>query len=258
MLSSSFDSWADVYDSVYSYVREDIQFYVEAAIDAGGPVLELGCGTGRVTIPIARAGVEVVGLDSSPAMLEVARRKLEAASLGSSAPTLVQADMTDFALDRRFNLVIVPFRGFLSLLTVRDQVDTLSSVKGHLSPNGKLIISIFVPDLNMLVQEGDVPYHLRDVSDPDTGKRHVLWHQSSYDNHNQIVNARIIAEELDDAGTMVRRFYRDFQLRYIYRWEMYHLLELCGFDILDVYGNFDGSPLDENSTEMVWVAGVDG
>ena len=72
-----YDSWAGVYDSIYSYVREDIPFYVEAAKDAGGPVLELGCGTGRVTIPIAEAGVDVVGLDSSEAMLDAASRKLE-------------------------------------------------------------------------------------------------------------------------------------------------------------------------------------
>ena len=257
-MASSFDAWADVYDSVYSYVREDIPFYVDAAREPGSPVLELGCGTGRVAIPVAEAGIDVVGLDSSDPMLDVARRKARHLASESGTLTLVRADMRDFALgpEKKFNLVIIPFRGFLSLLTVEDQTKTLLSIKRHLAPGGRLIFNIFVPDLNMLVQEGDVPFHFRDVDGPEPGSRFVLWHQSSYDNHDQIISARLIAEELDGNGTMVKRFYRDFQLRYIHRWEMHHLLELCGFEIRDLFGDFQLSEFDEASTEMVWVVGV--
>ena len=136
---------------------------------------------------------------------------------------------------------------------MEDQTRALLSIKRHLAPGGKLIFNIFVPDLEMLVQEGDVPYHFRDVTDPDTGARYVLWHQSSYDNHSQIISTRIIAEELDHQGTMVRRFYRDFQLRYVHRWEMFHSLRSLGYEVVDLYGGFDRSPFDEASTEMVWV-----
>jgi SAM-dependent methyltransferase len=257
-VASSFDAWADIYDAVYSYVRDDIPFYIEAARESGGPVLELGCGTGRVSIPIAEAGIDVIGLDSSPAMLGAARRKAQRIAPDSGVLTFVQADMRDFSLDSEFALVIIPFRGYLSLLTVEDQTRTLVNIKGHLAPGGRLVFNIFVPDLNMLVQEGDVSYHLRDVTDPETGARYVLWHQSSYDNHNQIVNARVIVEELDVTGTMVRRLYRDFQLRYVHRWELHHLLVLCGYEVLDLFGDFERSPFDESSAEMVWVAGVRG
>ena len=257
-MTSNFDAWADVYDSVYSYVREDIPFYVALARKSGGPVLELGCGTGRVAIPIAEAGVEVVGLDSSEAMLEVARRKAKRLVEGTASLTLLQADMRDFSLgdDKEFSLVVIPFRGFLSLLTVEDQTRTLLNVKRHLAPNARLVFNIFVPDLDMLVQEGDLPYHLRDVTDPDTRARLVLSHQSSYDNHSQVISTRMIIEELDDDGVMLRRLYRDFQLRYVHRWEMEHLLTACGYEVQDLYGDFDRSPFDEASTEMVWVAGV--
>lgn len=254
-MSSPYDHWAAIYDAVYAYVRDDIPFYLEEARRAGGPVLELGCGTGRVAIPMAEAGVDMVGLDSSGAMLNVARRKMRRLQGAAGSLTLVEADMRDFSLDQKFNLVIIPFRGFLSLLTVEDEAQTLRNIGRHLAPGGRLAFSIFVPDLNMLVQEGDVPYHYRDVTDPDTGATLVLWHQSSYDNHNQIVNARIIVEELDEAGVVRRRLYRDFQLRYIHRWEMHHLLELCGYQVLDLFGDFERSPFDEGSTEMVWVAG---
>ena len=252
-MASTYDAWADVYDSIYSYVRDDIPFYVQAARESKGPVLELGCGTGRVTIPIARAGVDVVGLDSSEAMLDVARHKAGDTATGGGTLTLVPGDMRDFTLKTRFGLVIIPFRGFLSLLTVEDQTAALLNIKRHLAPGGELIFNIFVPDLEMLVQEGDVAYHFRDVTDPDTGARYVLWHQSSYDNHSQVMSARIIAEELDRQGTMVKRFYRDFQLRYVHRWEMFFHLKSLGYEVVDLYGGFDRSPFDETSTEMVWV-----
>ncbi len=256
-MPSSFDQWAEVYDSVYSYVTEDIPFYIDEARSAGGSVLELGCGTGRVAIPIAQAGIEIVGLDSSPAMLEVARRKAEKAP-GARGLRLVEADMRDFSLDEVFGLVIIPFRGFLSLLSVEDQVRTLANVRKQLAPGGKLAFNIFVPDLNMLVQEGDVAYHLRDVTDSDTGRRLVVWHQSAYDNHNQIISARVIVDDLEADGVVGRRFYRDFQLRYSHRWEMHHLLEVCGFEIMDLFGDFDRSPFDDTSTEMIWVARAPG
>ena len=257
MTPSPYDQWADVYDSVYSYVTEDIPFYVGEALEAGGPVLELGCGTGRVSIPIADAGVDVVGLDSSPEMLGVARRKAALSHERSGRLTLVEADMRRLSsspIVGEFGLVIIPFRGFLALLSVEDQVRALEGIAALLAPGGKLIFDAFVPDLEMMVQEGDSPYHLRDVFDEETGRRLVLWHQSAYDNHNQIVSARIIVEELDETDTVSRRLYRDFQLRYAHRWEIDHLLARCGYQVLDLFGDYHRSPFDESSTEMVWVA----
>ena len=255
-MESGFDAWADIYDSIYSYVRDDIPFYVSAARESGGRVLELGCGTGRVTLPIAEAGVDVVGLESSEAMLEVARRKAGRLPPGTGAPTLVLGDMTDMPMgpDEQFSLVIVPFRGFLSLLTVEEQEKTLLGVKRRLSSGGRLIVSIFVPDLDMLVQEGDAAYHFRDVTDPETGERFVLWHQSRYDNHNQMIFGRLIVDRLDEDGAVTNRLYRDFHLRYVHRWEMHHLLVSCGYEVVDLLGDFQSSPFDETSTEMIWVA----
>ena len=252
----SYDSWAGIYDSLYSYVREDIPFYVEMAKEAGGPVLELGCGTGRVTLPIAEAGVEIVGLDSSEAMLEAASRKLERLSPRGTA-TLTRGDMTELPAEYegRFSLVIVPFRGFLSLLTVPEQERTLEGVRRSLAPGGRLAFNVFAPDLRMLVEDGDAAHHLRDVTDPETGNRLVVWHQSSHDNHNQVIFVRLIVDALDDVGKVAERVYHDYELRYVHRWEMYHLLLRCGFEVLDLFGDFDGSEFDDTSGEMVWVVG---
>ena len=249
---SPYDAWADIYDSVFSYVNEDIPFYVDEAVRSGGPVVELGCGTGRVALQIALGGIDVVGLDSSSLMIKKARQKAE--QKGVSNLKLVQADMIDFKFDDKFPLAIVPFRGLLSLLSVEDTERTLLNIRRHLTPGGKLIFDIFVPDLNMMVQEGDVPYHFRDVTDPKTGRRLVIWNQASYDPHSQIMSIRSTIEELDLSGRVASKMYRDFALRYMFRWEMHYLLRACGYDILELYGDFRRQDFDENSTEMVWVA----
>lgn len=251
---TSYDGWADVYDSIYAYVREDIPFYVQEAVRSGGPVLELGCGTGRVTLPIAQSGVDIVGLDNSDAMLERARGKAALLEEEDGSIDLHMGDMRDFSLDRAFPLVIIPFRGFLALLSVEDQVRCLTAIREHLEPDGRLIFNIFVPDPQMLVEDEDAAFHLRDVADPDTGRTSVVWQQTRVDTFNQVLSVRLIVDEISQEGVVGRRFYRDYQIRYAHRIEMLHLLERCGFEVVDLYGDFDYSPFDEDRGEMVWVA----
>ena len=251
-----FDEWSDLYDRVYAWKRDDIPFYVEEARRSGGPVLELGCGTGRVAIPVAQAGVEVVGVDSSAKMLHVARRKAKALGPIKGKLTWVRGDMRSLSVARKFALVIIPYRGFLSLLSVEEQRRCLEGIKAHLLPGGKLVFDIFVPDLHTITEGSTALVHSWDVTHPETGHRLVVWDQSRFDNYNQVINVRMIIEELNVTGEMVRKLYRDFQLRYIHRYEAQHLLELCGFHVLDIFGGFDRQPLDEVSTDMVWVATV--
>ena len=199
---SPYDPWADIYDAVYSYVRSDIPFYAQQAVESGGPVLELGVGTGRVAIPTAQLGIDVVGIDSSLAMLSKARRKLGSLREGAGSVELFHADMRDLDLRdvngvrRQFPLVTIPFRGFLALMTVEDQISALDSIRRHLRPGGRLVFNIFVPDPNMAFEQGDVPRHLNDVTDPATGKSYVLYQQSWYDTHNQTVSIRMMIEEI--------------------------------------------------------------
>lgn len=254
-----YDDWAEIYDSVYSYVRSDIPFYVDLALASGGAVLELGAGTGRVALRIAERGVDVVGIDSSDAMLAVARRKLSAANPAGSVE-FVSADMRDFDLRdadgerREFALVAIPFRGFLSLMSAEDQTRALERARRHLRPDGRLAFNVFVPDPNMAFEQGDAMRHFSDVSDPRTGAEYVLHQQTAYDFHNQIASVRMLIEELDAARAVRRRLYRDYRLRYAHRWEIHHLLTACGFEVEALYGDFDLSEFDESSAEMIWVA----
>ncbi len=255
MVASDYDAWSDIYDAVYSYVTEDIPFYITEALAVGGDVLELGCGTGRVAIPVAKAiqdaGGTVTGIDSSPAMLERAHRKADRAR--TSNLSLIQADMRDFTLNRRFDLITIPFRGFQALLSVEDEIHALQNIKHHLAPSGRLVFDIFVPDTDMLAQDSDVPFHFHDVVDPSTGRRMVIWLQTAYDQFTQTLDTRAIIEELDEHGAVQRRLYRDFRLRCVHRWEMQHLLSVCGYETLALYGDFDRSVFQPDSNDMIWV-----
>ena len=226
---TSYDGWADVYDSIYAYVREDIPFYVQEASRSGGPVLELGCGTGRVTLPIAQSGIDIVGLDNSEGMLERARDKAALLEEAHGSMDLRMGDMRELSLGRTFPLIIIPFRSFLALLSVEDQVRCLTGIREHLEPDGRLIFNIFVPDPQMLVEDEDAAFHLRDVTDPDTGRTSVVWQQTRVDTFNQVLSVRLIVDETDENGIVDKRFYRDYQIRYAHRIEILHLLERCGY-----------------------------
>ncbi|MEX2431439.1 MAG: class I SAM-dependent methyltransferase [Dehalococcoidia bacterium] len=248
-----FDDWADIYDAVYAYLDYDLSFYVHHATASGGPVLELGCGTGRVSLAIAGAGIDVLGIDISPRMVEAARRKARSARLDERAVFDV-GDMADLRLDRTFGLAAMPFRSFHSMLTVEDQRAALDNAARHLAPGGLLVFDTFNPDIRTLTDSGDgIPFHVRDVEQPNGGNI-VIWGQNSWDGVTQINSARLIIEELDAGGVMQRRLYRDFDQRYTFRYEMEHLLELCGFHVEDIYGDFDGGDVTEDSDDLVWVA----
>ncbi|MSQ22220.1 MAG: class I SAM-dependent methyltransferase [Dehalococcoidia bacterium] len=253
-MSSYGDSWADIYDMAHSAVTEDISLWVEEAKASAGPVLELGCGTGRVAVPIAQAGIRLVGLDSSAAMLRLARAKARKLRLGADRLRFVRGDMRELSLGQRFPLVIIPFRSFQFLLSVADQCQSLDAIRRHLTPGGRLVMSLFVPDLERLTRHPSIPLYDGEITYPITGHRLLFWYQNSYDNFNQIVTVRTIIEEVDGQGDVVRKTYRDYQIRYSYRFEVQHLLAACGYDVVDVYGSFDREPLSESSAEMIWVA----
>lgn len=235
---------ADLYDHVVPYrARPDISFYVEAAKEAGGPVLEVGCGTGRVLIPTARAGVEIAGLDASAQMLEVCRQGLENESPAvQSRVQLVQADMRVFSLSRTFRLATIPFRPFQHLTTVADQLQCLASIRGHLAGDGRLIFDLFNPSLDALVNRpiGNELDEEPEFSTPD-GRRIIRRHKTvDHDRFNQVGQYELIYYVTHPDGRE-ERVTQAFALRYLFRFEAEHLLVRAGFDVEHVYAGFDKS-----------------
>ncbi len=249
-----FDDWADIYDAVHADLTHDIDFYVELARESGGPVLELGCGTGRISLAIAREGVAVTGIDISPRMIAVAQEK--AAKRGLSERCVFQSgDMAALQLAERFPLVIMPFRSFQSMLTAEEQRQALARVRERLAPGGVFVMDTFNPDVSSLVndEQSRLAYHLKDV-EREGGGTLVVWGQNGWDPVTQVNEMRLIIEEVSDEGVVERRLLRDVDQRYTFRYEMEHLLELCGFDLEAVYGDFDGGPITGETEDLVWVA----
>ena len=248
----------EVYDARVGDQPGDIEFYKRLALDshaAGQPVLELACGTGRVSIPIAREGVQLVGLDRSPEMLARAREK----SAGLEVVRWVEGDMRRFELPERFGLVFIPFRSFLHLMTIDDQLSCLGCIREHLLPDGRLALNIFNPDLVMMGQSLSVKRGLIErrgdrYRHPRTGRAVEIWETRAYHPASQEIVITWVDEELDDEETVVSCTYRTLKLRYTYRFEMEHLLARAGFKIEALHGDFFGSAFDDSSSEMVWVA----
>ncbi len=251
-------SLAEFYDYVVPYrTRQDVTFFVEMAQDAGGSVLEIGCGTGRVLIPTARAGVPITGLDVAEPMLNVCRTRLtnEAADVQARV-TLVQYDMRDFDLGQQFSLVTTPFRSFQHAITVDDQLSTLAAARRHLVEGGRLILDLFNPSLSYLVDEkrlgefGEEP----EFTMPD-GRR-VLRRARilSRDLSQQVQDVEMLYDVIHPDGRR-ERITESFLMRYLFRFEAEHLLVRSGFVVEAVYADYDRSAYGTKYPgELIFVA----
>lgn len=236
---------ADLYDHVGPYRdRADVSFWVEEARSAGGPVLELGCGTGRILIPSARAGAELVGLDSSPSMLAICRERLAREPEDVRRRVgLVHGDMRSFDLERRFALVTIPFRAFQHLLSVEDQLDCLSAVHAHLVGGGRLIVDVFNPSLEALANR-ELGKELNEEPEFETpdGRRVVRRHKiTAHDRFDQVNRVELIYDVTHPDGHE-ERLVHGFGMRYLFRYELEHLLARSGFAQEHVYAGYDRAP----------------
>ena len=249
---------AGLYDSFSKGLEGDEAFYVEEAARAEGPVLEIACGTGRIMIPIAESGVSIVGLDRAPAMLEVARRKV--AGLPDETRRrirIVEGDMRTFSLERRFPLAIIPYRAFLHLMTADDQRRALTRIREHLTDRGRLVFNVFDPSIELIAAYlrplgGSLRYS-GSFTHPETGNRVMVSDTRRYDPLEQTLEEHRFFEEVDDEGRVLSKTTTPVYLRYVHRFEMQHLLELCGYEVEALYGDFSRGPF-RHGNEQVWVA----
>jgi ubiquinone/menaquinone biosynthesis C-methylase UbiE len=253
---------AEFYDEAYSNAqllvpRDDVKFYVSLAIEVGEPVLEVACGTGRVLIPTAREGIEIVGLDISRPMLDKCRVKLEKESDEvRSRVRLVEADMRSFELDKKFKLATIPFRPFQHLIAVDDQMSCLHEIKRHLEDGGILALDVFNPSIPMLANEsrreewGEEP----EFTMPDGTKVTRRMRVPNVDFIAQVTDCELIFYVVRPDGRK-ERLVQDFKMRWLFRYELEHLLIRAGFEILHEYCDFDKSPLGKKYPgDLIFVA----
>ena len=225
----------------------DVEWFCGLARRTGGPILELGCGSGRIAVPIAQDGQHVVGLDRSTAMLERAERRARRANV---EVRWVEGDMRAFSFDEAFALIFVAFNSFL-MLSPDDRFACLARVREHLAPRGRFACDVFQPDPELIVgKEGGVVDEWERV-DPETGK---LVHKLSSSRANvDGVTQRTWYEETGDDGA-VHQIGGTTTLHYLYRREAELLLSNAGFQIESLHGDRDGTPAGPSSPRLLIVA----
>jgi SAM-dependent methyltransferase len=235
---------AQCYDHFYGG-RPDVPFHVGLAAEVAGPVLELGCGTGRVLVPVAReTGLPVVGVDLDGHALDVLRAKLDREDATvRAAVDVVEGDLRTVALGSRFDLVTFPFRSFQELLTPEDRLAGLRTARRHLRDGGILLVDNFNPDVRRLADERALEWS--PMSPPfvlpggQVVRRADRTVERDLSQQTQLCEMLLEVEHVDGATERVPVRYR---MSYQFRYEIEYLLALAGFEVERVYGDYDGGP----------------
>ena len=223
---SDYDSWAAVYDAWSAEMTGDVAHYVRLAEEADGPIVELAVGTGRVAIPIVKeTGKPVLGIDSSPAMLEIARERSAGLPL-----ELRLGDMRDFELDEPAALIYVPFRSLLHLHGWQEKRQVFERVSRSLRPGGRFAFNAFVFSHTIAAR-------LDGQTQDQNGVVHTITYAPA---DNRVDIAR------DDGATI--------HLWWATKSEWEGLIDVAGLEVEALYGGFDRKPYTDESLETVWVA----
>jgi SAM-dependent methyltransferase len=230
--TSPYDAIARIYDPWSRSVVEDVEFYVELARRAGGPVVELGVGTGRIAVPTAAEGIRVIGVDASPGMLDVCRERAELAGVAALVD-LRLGDLREPPVDERVRLVTVPFRSLLHMRSDEDRLLALRAAHRLLEPGGRFAFDVFAP------------------GDDDIEETHGRWlerepdifERADWDTERRTLTLSVRGR--DGAATM--------QLAWLAPHEWRALLERAGFTVEALYGWFDRRPYS-GGEDTVWVA----
>ena len=227
-----YDEIAAFYDPWSRSVTEDVSFYVEEALASGGPVVELAVGTGRIAVPIARAGVDVIGVDASPGMLELARAAAEEAGV-TQCVDLRLGDLREPPVAESVPLVICPFRSLLHMETEEEKLRALRAARGLLEPGGRFVFDVFSPSRED-IEETDGRWIEREPG---------IFERADWDE-----GARTLTLSVRSDGALA-----SFGLHWLSVPEWLRLLDVAGFTVEAVYGWFDRRPHD-GEEDMIFVA----
>ena len=245
MTHIDYDSIAEIYD-LYVTADHDVAFFVTEATAAGGPVLELTAGTGRLSLPLVEVGVELTCVDSSQGMLDVLSRKLAQRGLHAE---VYCADVRRLGLPARFTLAILPFQSFMEIVGEVDQRAALVAIHGCLVPGGRFICTLHNP----AVRRSQVDERLRVVGRFRTPEGTLVV--SGFEQGGDPVVTRLqFFECFDGEGQLQQKRLLPMEFALVEREAFASMAEAAGFRVVELYGDYDGSPFDpERSPVMIWV-----
>jgi 2-polyprenyl-3-methyl-5-hydroxy-6-metoxy-1,4-benzoquinol methylase len=236
------------YNALHKNYTVDIPFYINQCRKYGGPVLELACGSGRVTIPIAKQGIEITGIDISSEMLITAVKS--AADAGVKI-NFKKVDIRKFNFRKKFKTIIYPFNSIAHMYDLNSIAECFNRIKKHLLPNGRFIFDFFNTNVKLLTDEKPMrPVKRYFYKELVTGKKVVISENYSYDRKTQIKH---IFRHFDIEG---KKFVERLDMRIFFPQELDGLLFCHGFKIHNKYGNFDCSNFTSSSPRQVYICGL--
>ena len=240
-----------IYDAMNRAMSADANFYLQEAQQAGGPVLELACGTGRLTIPIAQSRVEIVGLDVSPSMVEHARAKAHEANVQVE---WVEADCRSFALGRKFALIFLPFNSMQHLHDLASLEALFQCVRTHLADGGRFIFDVFNPSIAILSREPNDRRLEREFEDPHGNGTIRLEQTMHYDDASQVNRIQWYFSSANERDFRVEQL----PMRCFFPQELDLLARWGGFVIEEKFGSFERKPFASGDLKQVMVCRVSG
>jgi SAM-dependent methyltransferase len=237
------------YDLQHKEHTQDIPFWIKQTRKYGGLVLELACGTGRITIPIFKEGVKITGLDASESMLKEARKKSEQEKLGIE---WIYADCRNFKLNEKFALIFFPFNSMSHLHDLEDIESCFSCVKEHLKPKGRFVIDTFDPRLDILLREPTKRYPVSTYPNPDGKGMIEITEKNVYDDATQVNRIKWYYK----IETQEEEIEEELNLRIFYPQEIDALLKYNGFTIEEKFGDYDMAPFQSGSPKQIIICYV--
>lgn len=252
-MTEFYDKIARFYDAENLEMTDDLALYSDLAAAYGEPILDVGCGTGRVMLHLAQEGYHCVGVDTSPQMLERGRRKLQALGDAAKHVQFVEGDISAYKSDQPFQLILLPYHAFMHFQELRDQQQVLRQLVANLAVGGVIVFDLPNAGEAFSTQDDHAISLERTFIDPETD--HVVMQQSvsRLDRATQQLYITWIYDEITDDSTL-KRTVAPLVLRYVFLSELTLLLEINGLKVIEVYGDYDGSPFVDGCPKMIVVA----
>jgi SAM-dependent methyltransferase len=247
---------AHYYDAEHTDKTDDLALYSELAEEYGGPIFEVGCGTGRVMLHLAQEGYEVHGIDNESSMLDIARFKLDMFPFARDKLRFYHGDVLTYELDKKFQLVLLSYNSLMHFHDQEDQLTLLEQLRRWTADDGLLVIDLpnageafAAPDTDSIALE-------RTFIEAETGHLVMQQANSYLDRVEQLMRVNWIYDEVTGDGT-VRRTLAPVVFRYFFFAEVKLLLQKTGFRVKDVYGNTERGPFEDGCERMIILARPD-
>lgn len=248
MKSIDFDFVADLYD-FYVNTALDVPFFHNEAQKCRGNVLELMCGTGRVSIPLLEKGISMTCVDYSSRMLEVFSRKIEGKDISVK---LVGMDVCSLDLGEKFNLIFIPFNSFAEILTEEKQLAALDRIYGHLDQKGRFICTLHNPRIRLKTADGQIRM-LGRFPMKNEGSL-VLSYYNSYSEDSGTISGMQFYEIYNEHNLLTQKRYVDIKFSLLEKVKLERFFYAAGFSIENLYGDYSYGPFDEEKSQyMIWV-----